>query len=344
METEGGGEMTASELYGALAARGLIPAQQKPPTEAELGTNVAPWYVQGLTGLSAWLAGLLLFAFIIFELRDVLLRDESWTILIAIGAGGCVAAAVLYATIGAKGQFAGQFALAVSFAGQFAIAAGLAEKGRARAAFWGMLVVEIVLILVMKNRLHRFLSTLFAVIAWALAMHEAIFGDFVRYSTDLEAVQGYRVLFSVLLWMLVWAPVAFGAIWLVRREASWMARGREATLLPVTNGLIAALSIAPMAMHPTTFWLALRVSTAEFEPHWAALWPLLAALLALLPLALAFAVRSNGLMGTAIVFALVEVSCFYYILGTTLLIKSVIMLLLGAVLLLAALGLRRARA
>src|SRR5260370_5854072 len=128
METQGGGEMTASELYDALATRGLIPAEQKPPTEAELGTNVAPWYVQGLTGFSAWLAGLLLFAFIIFELRDVLLRDESWSILVAIGASVCVAAAVLYATIGAKGQFAGQFALAVSFAGQFAIAAGLAEK------------------------------------------------------------------------------------------------------------------------------------------------------------------------------------------------------------------------
>ncbi len=336
--------MTASELYTALASRGLIPAKQKPPAEAEWETNVSPC-VQGLTVFSAWLAGLLLLGFIVFELRDALLRNESWTILIVIGVSACVAAVVVYATIGPKSQFASQFALAISFTGQYAIAAGLAEKDGARAAFWGMLLVEIVLVFVMKNRLHRFLSTLGAVIAWALAMHDAIFGDFPFSSTDVEALQGFRVEVSGLLWMLVWAPVAFGAIWLVRRESSWMARGRETMLRPVTNGLIAALAIAPVAMHPGMVWLALGFrSVAEFVPGWAALWPLLAALLALLPLALAFAVRSKALMGTAIVFGLIEVSWFYYVLGTTLLVKSVIMLLLGAGLLLTAMWFRRARA
>jgi uncharacterized membrane protein len=67
-----------------------------------------------------------------------------------------------------------------------------------------------------------------------------------------------------------------------------------------------------------------------------ALWPFLSILLALLALALAFAVRNRPLMGVAIIFGLLEVSSFYYVLGTTLLVKSIIMLVLGAALLVSA--------
>jgi hypothetical protein len=335
--------MTASELYSALAVRGLVSESQTPLTEPDSQANVPPWHVQVLIGFSAWLAGLLLLVFIVAELQDVLFRDSSWTILIVIGVCACIAAVALYATLGARSQFAGQLALAVSFAGQLAIAGGLAEMEGPRTAFWGMLFVEVALVFVMRNRLHRFLSSLGAVIAWALAMHQAIFGDLPWTAAYEPAPRGFRLLVSLVLWLLVWAPVAFASVWLVRKEAWWMARSRETVLRPITHGLIASLSIAPLALQPSAFWFGLGFhSTRDLEAGWVALWPLLAALLALLALALAFALRNRPLMGLAIVFALVEVSCFYYTLGTTLLIKSIVMLLLGAGLLAAAQWSRKA--
>jgi len=332
-------------LYSALAARGLISESQEPPVNREWDAHASPWYVQVLVGFSAWLAGLLLFAFIILELGDTLFRSESWGTLLAIGVIACAAAAGLYATLGSRIQFAEQFALATSIAGQCAIALGLGEKEGERAVFWGMLALEIVLVLVMKNRLHRFLSSLGAVSAWVMAMHQAIFGDLPWSGWYVPAPRGSQLPISILLWLLVWAPVAFAAIWLVRVEASWMARGRDAMLRPVTYGLIAALSIAPLASQPGSFWFVLGFhSRSEVDAGWVALWPLLAALLALVALALGFALRNRPLLGLAILFGLLEVSCFYYVMGATLLVKSIVMLLLGAGLLLAVQLSRRARA
>jgi hypothetical protein len=337
--------MTVPDLYSALAARGLVTESQQPPSGGEWESNASPWYVQVLIGFSAWLAGILLLAFIVLELRDTLFLGEAWGTLIGIGFIACAAAAGLYATVGVRLQFAEQFALAMSIAGQCAIALGLGEKEGAPTVFWGMLALEIVLVLVMKNRLHRFLSSLGAVFAWAMAMHHAIFGDAPWSRWYVPAPQGSQLLVPVLLWLLVWAPVTFAAVWLLRAEASWMARGRETMLRPVSHGLIAALSIAPLASHPSGFWWVLGLhSRREVDAGWVALWPLLAALLAFLALALGFALRNRPLMGLAILFGLLEVSCFYYALGATLLVKSIVMLLLGAGLLLAAQLYRRARA
>lgn len=336
--------MTVAELYSALAARGLIAESLQPPSGREWDTNASPWYVQVLVGFSAWLAGILLLVFIVLELGDAMLRAESSETLIVIGVIACIAAACLYATVGARSKFAEQFALAMSIAGQSAIALGLSEGEGARTALWGMLALEIVLVLAMRNRLLRFLSSMGAVIAWAMAMHDAIFGDLPWSSWYVPAPHGSQLLVSIPLWLLVWAPVACAAVWLLRSEASWMAHGLEAILRPVTHGLIAALSIAPLTSHPSGFWWVLGLhSRSEWDAGWVALWPLLAALLALLALALGFALRNRPLMGLAIVFGLIEVSCFYYVWGTTLLVKSIVMLLLGAGLLLVAQLSRRAQ-
>ena len=317
----------------------------QPPADREWETHTSPWYVQVLVGFSAWLAGILLLAFIVLEGGEALLRGDSPGTLIAIGIIACAAAAGLHATVGARSQFAEQFALAMSIAGQCAIALGLGQGEGARAVFWGMLALEIVLVLVIKNRLHRFLSSLGAVVAWAMAMHDAIFGDLPWSRFYVPAPHGPQLLFSILLWLLVWTPVVFGAVWLLRTEASWMAHGREKVLGPVTHGLIAALTIAPLASHPSVFWFVLGLhSRGDVDAGWVWLWPLLAALLVLLALGLGFALRNVALVGLAILFGLLEVSCFYYVLGTTLLVKSIVMLLLGAGLLLAAKLSRRAPA
>jgi len=254
----------------------------------------------------------------------------------------------VYATAVKRGAFAEQLALAVSCGGQVGIALSLGSlAGTPRAALWGMLIVEILLVAAMQNRLHRFLSALAAALAWAMATHELIFPGEVPGISLFGSQEQYhfsQLLMSIALWLVVWGPVLMGAWWLVAREANWMADGRDAMLRPVMQGLIAALAVAPLATHPATFWMTLGFGPGsglrEGSHIGTPLWPLLAVVLALAALALSFAIRHRALMGLAIVFALLELSAFYYILGTTLLVKSAILLALGTVLLLGARQLR----
>ena len=335
--------MTAVELYRQLAERGLAPASQSAPDKPVWDANASPWYVQVLIGFSAWLAGGLLLGFIVGELWSSVHAGESWETLIVIGVISILAAMVLFWTLGAKSQFVTQFAMAISLAGQFALVFGIGEQSGVRAVCWAMLIVEALLVLIVKNRLHRLISTFGVVLAWAFAMHIMMFDDMPWSTYVLAPPQGWSLVVSILIWMVVWAPVAGTAIWLVIREASWTARGQEALLGPVMQGLIAALSIAPLVSHPSGFWFAVRLrSDGNIDAAWVALWPLLAVMLALLALALAFNLKSYALLGSAILFALAEVSAFYYAWGVTLLVKSIVMLILGGLLLLAARWSRRA--
>ncbi|MES1162371.1 MAG: DUF4401 domain-containing protein, partial [Rhizobacter sp.] len=67
-----------------------------------------------------------------------------------------------------------------------------------------------------------------------------------------------------------------------------------------------------------------------------ALWPLLSALGALAAVAAAFARRQRGLMSVCVIAALLHLSHFYYALGTSLLVKSMLMLAMGVAALIAA--------
>jgi len=331
-----------NDLYRALAERDLIPASQPVPASDAEATD-SPWYVQVFVGAGAWLAGIFLLAFLVIELRDTLLQGHvGWDLLLPLGITSCAGASLLYATASARSVFAAQFALALSFAGQFGIAFGLGDLGGAHLVCWGMLIVEAALVVAMRNHLHRFLSSLAAVVAWALAVHQLFFGDLSPNAANPGAsgvLHRWQLPLSVTIWLLVWVPVVAAARWLVRHEAEWMAQGRDTELRPVAHGLIAAISVAPLALHPNGFWVILFGSGpggslfAGQDNGWLALWPLLASLLALPAMALAFALRHRPLIGLAILFGLLEISCFYYVLGTTLLVKSLLMAALGLLLL-----------
>jgi uncharacterized membrane protein len=73
---------------------------------------------------------------------------------------------------------------------------------------------------------------------------------------------------------------------------------------------------------------------------WLAVFPLLSIGLALFSAYGAFRIRNSGLLGFAVFAALLHLARFYYLYGTTLMWKSVIMLAVGAALLLAGFALR----
>jgi uncharacterized membrane protein len=319
--------MTNEELSEALAKVNPVAAE-----------NRSPWYVQVMLGVCAWIAGLLLLLFVVLTVVAGS-HGESWGVLLTLGVMACAGSALMYRAVNEASAFGSQFALAMSIAGQTGVTVGLGGLAGPRAALWGMLAVEIAMILAVRNRLHRVLVTVLAVMAWALAMHDVLFRDIPGvslFSRQHEVVYDSSAL-PVVLWIAMWTPIAYGAFWLVRNEAQWMAAGRERLLRPVMQGLVAGLSVAPLATHPSTFWMAMGMGPTQIvrdgSAQATALWPLLAMFLAILAVALAFTLQNRALMGLGILFALLEIGGFYYVLGTTLLVKSLIMIALGVVLL-----------
>jgi uncharacterized membrane protein len=74
----------------------------------------------------------------------------------------------------------------------------------------------------------------------------------------------------------------------------------------------------------------------EIPPNALALWPLLGVFGALFAGLCAFRLRHRPLIGMAIAGALLHVVHFYYLLGVSLVAKSVLMLVLGVILLVSA--------
>jgi hypothetical protein len=313
------------QLLNALQTRGLVPADAKLATTAPAMRTPRPWYISLLLGVSGWLAGLFMLGFV-----ALLFRPDSAGTAAVCGLVLLAAAWGLYKA-DREGAFTSQLALALSIAGQCLMLYALNHDSHGLTAIAGSAVVlQVVMVLLMPNPLHRTLSTLFAMIAWAMMLRFGLFGEPDWSSSRADA----PALGSALLgWVLAWGPMLAALWWLVRTEAQWMARGWAAVMRPVLTGLIAGLAFATLASQPFEefrWW-----GDAAARPDWLALWPLLSAGAALGAVAAAFALRSRALMGTCIVAVLLHISHFYYALGTSLLLKSLLMLAMGVALLLA---------
>ena len=319
--------MTVAELVAALRERGLITADL-PPSIDEADR---PWFISLLMGIAGWIAGLFVLVFIAL-LLDLQNREQ---ILVA----GVVLLAVAWAlyAIGRGKVFVDQLALAFSIAGQLAVTAYLIQQLDfavfVTAAILGM---QLLLFLVMPDRVARLLAALFAAIAWVLLLRFLIRPDegtgdyfdgpigfvspvFGAWAPALEA-------------LFTWTPLCALVVWLRRTETRWMGRRLAHFARPAIVGLLLALSLGAIAAEPfTTLDIDHGGFTLDFNA-WALL-PLLSIALALFSAFNAFVLRSSGLLGVAIVAALVHLGRFYWLYGATLTVKSAIMLGAGLVLL-----------
>ncbi|HSI58688.1 MAG TPA: DUF4401 domain-containing protein [Ideonella sp.] len=337
--------MTPPQLLQALQARGLAgtPAEGSAntataPATAPTAEGVSPapatptphdrpWYIAALLGVSGWFAGIFLLVFI-----AILVQPDS------AGKAGVTGALLLGAAwamfkADPEGVFLAQFAFALSIAAQCLLLFAIGSNFHSAAPVVATaLALQLALTLLIPNRLHCTISAVFATIVWALTLRFTLFGD-IEYgyrltehaSSPADALMG---------WLLAWLPVA-AALWaLIRREPAWMARGWQAVLRPVMNGLVIGLALGTLVSRPfeSFYWFG----SGSAQAGWLALWPLLSALGALGGIAAAFALRSRALMGACIVAALLHLSQFYYELGTSLLLKSLLMLAMGGAMLLAA--------
>lgn len=147
---------TLVELRGLLLAEGLDagdPDQWRAHLE---GGSTTPWFVRILIGFGAWIAGLMLAV----GLGAILALGRSGLALLIAGLALCAAAAALRRT--SKGDFSAQFALSASLAGQAMAAAGLAllsDRGDRWSLFFaGMTALELGLLLLFRDAVHRYLS------------------------------------------------------------------------------------------------------------------------------------------------------------------------------------------
>ena len=323
--------MNAAELQQALRARGLLRDDAAvAPGPAQGDPHDRPLAIGLLLGASGWVAGLFMLVFVgmLFQPNTAAQAAVSGSVLL-------VAAWGLFKADGDGRQvFVAQLALALSIAGQCLMVFAMSEHTRGIAPIASAaLLLQTVLTLVMPNRLHRTLSTLFASIAWALTLRFGLFGepDFWHGRGTAPAASTASALAG---WLFAWVPVGAGLAWLVRTEAAWMARGWQPVLRPVATGLIVGLAFATLASEP--FESFREFFGRDADVGGLAWWPLLSAAGALVAVAAAFALRQRALMAVCVVAALLHVSHFYYALGTSLLVKSVLMLAMGGVLLFAA--------
>jgi hypothetical protein len=315
-------------LIAALRERGLVAATAPaPPAEA----GVRPWFVALLMGIAGWIAGLFVLAFIVtfFEVRSA--HD-----IVKFGLALLGTAWILYAA-GRSIVFLDQLALALSIAGQVALALYCAEKfDRALTVATLLLALQLALFVAMPDRVARALAAFGAVVAWVFVVrfglrpHE---NDHLFMDADGGPV---APLFGV--WtvpaelLLTWAPPVLLTLWLRRTEAAWMARGVAAWARPALTGLLLGMALGGIGAEPTSL-LFVGPQDVGQQFSWWSLVPLLSIALALFSAWAAFSLRNAGLLGTAVVAALVHLARFYYLYGTTLTTKSAIMLAMGLILL-----------
>lgn len=321
-----------------ISSRELLDQLQLPELDTNADTTSVsrqvdrPWYISFLLGASGWLAGVFMLIFV-----ALLFKPDSQGALIACGVILIAAAWGLY-KVDREGAFVTQLALAFSIAGQVLLVAGFAKDSHGIAmpaliAFF----VQMVLVFIMPNALHRTLSALFACIALAMAVRYGLFAE--AYSFRSTANAAPTLSHALAGWGLTWLPIAALIFYLIRDEAQWMARGWQAIARPALSGLIVGLAFGTLISHPfEMFDWSLR---NDVDRGHLALWPLLSGIAAIAAIAAGFALKSRALMGISLIGAILHISHFYYALGTTLLLKSLIMAVMGLILLCIAYWLKR---
>jgi Domain of unknown function (DUF4401) len=313
-------------LTRALIERGVLADGVGPMPASH---TQRPWFIGALLGMAGWLAGLFVLLFV-----AILFKPTSPLQFVPIGLVLIAAAFALYA-IDKESAFFDQLALALSIAGQSALiwaAEGNTTDGGTAAL---TLVLQLAMLAIMPNRLAKLIAAFFACVAWALTIRFTMTGADELWGRN----QAVSLASSLTAWFIVWTPLVIAAEGLIRTETQWVATRFRGIARAALTGILASLAIATWFTEP--FASLSLAPPGEQRSNWLALWPLLAVVLALFAMFCAFRIRSSALIGLAIAGALLHVSHFYYLLGTTLLIKSCLLLAMGSVLLIASVQLRK---
>lgn len=339
-------------LWQTLQHEGMVGGDCPVLMEAE-----SPWYVRAMLGVAGWIGSLFLLGFVGVGFTFVM---KSAVASLVVGAVVCGAAFALFKSSRGR-DFITQFGLAISLAGQMLLVYGLAELfERHDALLYGSVsLIELLLTLVMPNFICRVTTSSVAAVAFAFALNSAGFYGFapgvtaagfaliwmldVHWGRSSAVCRpfGYGLALSLLLYQsgmlwgreLWWPRSSEGANWLAS-HAPWLGKALVvAVVLVVVAVLLKRLKIVATSRAGT---IALGGASLVMAVSFPA--PGIAA--ALLILIVGFANCNRILFGLGLAAFAGFLSNYYYTLGSTLLEKSMLLIALGAILLVARLLLR----
>ena len=292
-------------------------------------SNARPWFISIVLGFSGWLAGIFVLLFV-----GMLFKPDTPPGIAFCGLILLAAAFGLYA-VDRHSAFFDQLALALSIAGQIALTLAALDATDSAAATAALVaLLQVILLFVMPNDLAKVLAAFFTCCAWALAIRFAWWGEQGFH----DAVPSVALAPALMGWIVVWAPILGAVHALVSTEHQWMAHSLRRIARPALSGFLIGLCAATWVSEPfgsLMFW------EEQARTNWLAIWPLLGAGAALFAAVYSFRLRNRALIGVAIAGALLHLAQFYYLLGTSLLIKSGIMIGVGIAALLVATWLRQ---
>jgi hypothetical protein len=289
----------------------------------------SPWYVSLMLGVAAWVSALLaLLASVVLLHFSV---GEQFGLMAVLWTGSGIA--LLHAARTA-GVFVAQLGLVAVLAGEGAAIAFFALQTEAlQPTLLFSVILLLALLPLLPSATARVLNTLGACTCWVLLVSWALLGE----PRDWRDAQTPGLGLALLVWALCWLPVLGAALAIVANETQWMARSAAPLLRALLIGLLVALALATPLSNPLAgllIWQGGAIS--DGSRSWLALWPLLSLFTALIAAGLAFHQRSRSLLAVCLFGVLLHVGHFYLQLGVGLLEKSLVMLLMGAGLLLAA--------
>jgi len=345
-----------ASLWSRLHQAGVVAEPEPPPTQD------MPWYIQLLLAACAWLAAGFLMGF--FGMLISGLFDNAGGLLV-LGLL-CCAGALGLLRAGRDSVFVSQLALPVSLAGQCLVAAGAWQFGSSHdeiAAGMAMQLVGVAMALLSTAPTHRFLSSGMALCGLAMVMVDqeshallppllasvsAAFWLGARRSLPVAHYLAWRPAanaVSLALVVSVWfvgVPLGFDlelhSLWMARL-VTWNGPILAVLWLVVVVGLLRERGHSPLAVQPAmllgaSLLLALLLASAP------------GVLACLILLALGFAALERSLLALGILGLLAYLSRYYYQLDISLLAKSGVLVLSGAILIGLRFGLdwqRRAR-
>lgn len=336
-----------SALQDRLTQAGVEVSDSGRPT-----TSQVPWFVRALQAFSGWLAALFLLGFIGLAAIPLL---ESTPASLSLG---CVMLGAAWAILRvAHSDVTEHLALAISLTGQLLVAWAFANVwGETVYLWWALLGLQCGLSLVMPSQSHRGLSAFAASVALYMALS----------ASALETIANGLVLLSLTaLWINefrwpgriqhvhAWAGGLLVGLLVLQGLAHagpslmWVENGPGRALAGLAPWLNAALVALALGLLLRTLVQTPRTLRARLAAYVGAAALVIVSFFApsvgqgVVVMLLGVATGHRLLVGVGVFALLLGIGSYYYVLSTTLLTKSLTLLVIGGLLLLLRWGLRR---
>ncbi|MES2102424.1 MAG: DUF4401 domain-containing protein [Pseudomonadota bacterium] len=336
--------VTRAELWQRLQAQALVDGELPPQRNTQ-----SPWYVRVMLGVAGWIGAMFLLGFVGAVFAAV---THSAAAALVVGIGCCTGAFLVFRAA-RDNDFGAQFGLAASLAGQALIAYGIfsAFRQESSAVFFLICLVEIALAVLMPNFIHRVLSSWAAMIAFFLGL------TMLHLHGIAPGIAGAGV---ACIWLnearwiardAMWRPTGYGlTLALLQVDAMPLLHGLGWSPSSADNGWLylhasqVGTALVALVLLATVTRLLSRQGYAAGSGIGIASFAATAALVAvsffapglataLLVLLLGFAAGNRVLMGLGLLALGGFLAHYYYQLQQTLLVKSMVLAVSGALLL-----------